>query len=63
MLSSVDLPQPLGPISDTTSPSRTARLTCCTAVRLLPDRSTKRMVTLRYSSRIRSDIELQLSAA
>ena len=28
MLSNVDLPQPLGPISDTTSPSRTARLTC-----------------------------------
>ena len=33
MLSKVDLPQPLGPISDTTSPSRTAMLTPCTAVR------------------------------
>ena len=36
MLSKVDLPQPLGPISDTTSPSRTAMLTPCTAVRLRP---------------------------
>ncbi len=34
MLSKVDLPQPLGPISDTTSPSRTAMLTPSTAVRL-----------------------------
>ena len=56
MLSSVDLPQPLGPISDTTSPSRTARLTPCTAVRLFPLASTKRIVTLRYSSRITSAI-------
>ena len=62
MLSSVDLPQPLGPISDTTSPSRTDRLTCCTAVRLLPELSTNRMVTLRYSSRTTSDIGLNSGA-
>src|SRR5580692_8869898 len=57
ILSSVLLPQPLGPISDTTSPSRTEKLTPCTAVStprlpLLP----KRIVTLRYSRRTTSDM-------
>src|SRR4051794_9931804 len=55
MLSNVDLPQPLGPISDTTSPSRTAMLTPSTAVRW-PAPCAKRIVTLRYSSRIGSGI-------
>src|SRR6516162_6361794 len=56
MLSRVDLPQPLGPIRETTSPSRTAKLTPSTATRLFPDAAAKRMVTLRYSSRTTSDI-------
>jgi hypothetical protein len=55
MLSNVDLPQPLGPISDTTSPSRTAMLTPSTAVRW-PARCANRIVTPRYSSRITSGI-------
>src|SRR5258708_31855090 len=64
ILSKVDLPQPEGPISDTTSPSRTAMLTPCTAVRLWPPSWEKRIVTLRYSRRIKSVIEyfqLQIS--
>src|SRR5262249_54772390 len=56
MLSRVDLPQPLGPMRETTSPSRTAKLTPSTAARLFPDAAAKRMVTSRYSSRTTSDI-------
>ena len=57
ILSSVLLPQPLGPISDTTSPSRTEKLTPCTAVSTprLPV-AAKRIVTLRYSRRTTSDM-------
>ena len=36
ILRSVLLPQPLGPISETTSPSRTQKLTPCTAVSTPP---------------------------
>src|SRR5688572_4121113 len=52
MLSSVLFPQPLGPMSDTTSPSATAKLTSLMAVTLCPPAGAKRIVTLRYSSRI-----------
>src|SRR5262249_8420074 len=52
MLRSVLLPQPVGPISDTTSASRTEKLTPRTAVSAPPPlASAKRIVTLRYSRR------------
>src|SRR6516164_6962352 len=52
MLRSVLLPQPLGPISDTTSASPTEKLTPRTAVSAPPPlASAKRIVTLRYSRR------------
>jgi hypothetical protein len=41
MPSTVDLPQPEGPISDTTSPSLTEKFTSCTA-----SRASKRRVTI-----------------
>ena len=46
-----------GPISDTTSPSRTEKLTPCTAMSTprLPV-AAKRIVTLRYSRRTTSDM-------
>src|ERR1700747_66443 len=52
MLRSVLLPQPLGPISATTSPSATVRLTPSTAVSPPPAASANRMLTLRYSRRV-----------
>src|SRR4029079_5975483 len=51
MLRSVLLPQPLGPISDTTSRSRSTKLTSSIAVNLFPALSRKRILTLRYSRR------------
>src|SRR5689334_3357883 len=52
ILRSVLLPQPLGPINDTTSASRTEKLTPRTAVSAPPPlASAKRIVTLRYSRR------------
>src|SRR5437870_1326872 len=58
MLSRVLLPQPLGPIRATTSPSATEKLTSRIAVSpCVPEASAKRMVTLRYSRRTTGDIE------
>ena len=52
MFSNVLLPQPDGPISDTTSPSAIERLTPSTATTTLPCRGlAKRLVTLRNSRR------------
>src|SRR5438128_87545 len=58
MLSSVLLPQPLGPIRATTSPSATEKLTSRIAIKpCVPEASAKRMVTLRYSRRTTGGIE------
>src|ERR1700756_2502605 len=55
ILRSVLLPQPVGPINETTSASRMEKLTPRTAVSapplLAPLASAKRIVTLRYSRR------------
>src|SRR5436190_23408929 len=58
MLSSVLLPQPLGPISATTSPSATEKLTPSIAVTVArPFAAGKRIVTSRYSSRFMPGLE------
>jgi hypothetical protein len=61
MLRSVDFPQPLGPISETISPSRTATFTRCTASTPSAPRACgpKRLVTLRNSIRMGVDMRLR----
>src|SRR5208282_1435315 len=64
ILRSVLLPQPLGPINETTSRSRTEKLTPRTAVSTpRPPVAAKRIVTLRYSRRTTSDMGRSIAKA